>query len=98
VLGITADGEAEVLSPRLVSGDPWASLATKVMNQASRSRSKRRALCEAVAERVATDPDRASRYVELEFVAEVYDGPAYFVGGQVEPQSRKRLAHCPVQL
>jgi hypothetical protein len=96
VLGITANGEAEVLSPRLIGGDPWASLASRVLNLASRSRAKRRALCETVAERVADDPDRASRYVELEFVTEVYDAPAYFISGQTEPQRRKLLASCPV--
>jgi hypothetical protein len=57
---------------------------------------KRRTLCEAVAARVAADPDRASRYVELELVREVYDAPDYFVRGQIEPERRALLASCPV--
>jgi hypothetical protein len=96
VLGITAAGEAEVLSPRLIGGDPWASLASRVTIAASRSKSKRRVLCETVAARVAADPDRAPRYVELEFMKEVYDAPTYFVHGQTEPETRKLLASCPV--
>jgi hypothetical protein len=96
VLGITADGEAEVLSPRLISGDPWASLATRVTSEASRSRAKRRALCETVAARVAADPARGSRYVELEFVSEVYDTSAYFLRGDTRAEQRKLLASCPV--
>jgi hypothetical protein len=96
ILGVTAEGEAEVLSPRLISGDPWASLASRVTHAASRSRAKRHALCETVATRVAADPDRASRYVELEFVTEVYDAPTYFVGGRTEPERRTLLASCRV--
>jgi hypothetical protein len=96
VLGITADGEAEVLSPRLISGDPWSSLAVRVTAEAARSRAKRRALCQTVAARVAADPDRASRYVELEFVAEVYDTSAYFLHGDTRAERRKLLASCPV--
>jgi hypothetical protein len=96
VLGITADGEAEVLSPRLIGGDPWSSLASRVTSEAARSRAKRRALCETVAARVAADPDRASRYVELEFVSEVYDVADYFVRGDTGAERRKLLARCPV--
>jgi hypothetical protein len=96
VLGITQGGEAEVLSPRLISGDPWASLASRVTVAASRSRAKRRALCEIVAARVAADSDRASRYVELQFVTEVYDAQTYFVGRLTEPKPRTLLASCPV--
>lgn len=96
VLGITKGGEAEVLSPRLIGGDRWPSLASRVTYAASRSRAKRRALCETVAARVAADPDRASRYVELQFVTEVYDAQTYFVGRQTEPEPRKLLASCSV--
>jgi hypothetical protein len=96
VLGITADGEADVLSPRLISGDPWPSLASRVASEAAGSRAKRRALCEAVAARVAVDPDRASLYVELEFVREVYDVPAFFQRGDTRAERRKLLASCPV--
>lgn len=95
VLGITVDGDAEVLNPRLIGGDRWASLASSALTEAARSRAKRRALCEAVARRVAADPKRSPRYVELEFVAEVYDTSTYF-RGQTEAQSRKLLASCPV--
>lgn len=95
VLGITAEGAAEVLNPTLIGGDPWSTLAADVADAASRSRSRRRALCETVASRIRVDPDRASRYVELNFVAEVYDAPAYF-HGQTEAVSRKVLASCPV--
>lgn len=96
VLGITPEGEAEVLSPRLIGGDPWPSLASRVMHEATRSRAKRRALCETVAERVAADPDRASRYVELEFVTEVYDASGFFLRGETKAETRKLLASCPV--
>ena len=95
VLGITPEGDAEVLTPRLVGGDRWASLATRILGAAARSKPKRRELCEAVAERVAADPDRADRYVELEFVAETYETRTYFAG-HTEPQSRKLLASCSV--
>jgi hypothetical protein len=97
VLGITADGEAEVLSPRLIGGDPWPSLALRVTSEAARSRAKRRALCETVAARVAADPDRASRYVELELVTEVYDASTFFLdGADAKAERRKLLASCPV--
>lgn len=96
VLGITADGQAEVLSPRLIGGDPWPSLASRVVSEAARTRAKRRALCETVAERVAADPERASRYVELAFVREVYDTSAYFLRGDTNAARRKLLASCPV--
>jgi hypothetical protein len=96
VLGVTQDGEAEVLDPRLISGDPWASLAARVTYAASRSKAKRRALCETVAARVAANPDRASRYIELQFVTEVYDAQTYFVGRKTEPEARKLLASCRV--
>jgi hypothetical protein len=96
VLGITADGEAEVLSPRLIGGDRWPSLAARVTSEAVRSRAKRHALCETVAARVAADPDRASRYVELELVTEVYDVSAFFLLDDTQAERRKLLASCPV--
>jgi hypothetical protein len=96
VLGITAAGEAELLSPGLIGGDPWPSLASRVMSEAAGSRAKRRALCETVAARVAADPDRSRRVVELEFVIEVYDVSAFFLRGETTAERRKRLASCPV--
>jgi hypothetical protein len=95
VLAITEAGDVEVLTPKLIGGDRWASLAKRTLDEAAQSKAKRRALCETVAERVAADPARADLHVALEFVSEVYDTHAYF-SGDTEPRSRKLLASCPV--
>lgn len=95
VLGVTASGEREVLSPALISGDPWVILAVETVAAAKRSKAKRRALCQAVAARLAADGSRANRYTEVLFLTETYDAPAYFFG-DTTPQSIKVHATCPV--
>ena len=95
VLGVTAEGATEVLTPSLIAGDGSPTLASDVGHAAARSVAKRRALCETVAARVAHDPEYRSRYVELRFVSEVYDAPAYF-RGQTETRSSKVLSSCTV--
>ena len=100
VLGVTATGEHETLSPALISGDPWPVLAVEVTAKARRGGpAARLELCEAVAARVAADPDRAKRYNELVFVTEVYDTHRYFSGDSFDgedPLSREVLATCPL--
>jgi hypothetical protein len=95
LLGVTSSGEREVLSPTLISGDPWVILAVETVHAAKRGGvERRRALCADVAARVAVeDPDH--RYAEVVFVTETYDAPAYF-SGDVTPRSTKVHATCPV--
>ncbi|KIG14039.1 hypothetical protein DB30_07306 [Enhygromyxa salina] len=96
LLGVTASGEREVLSPTLISGDPWAILALETVLAAKRGGPKRRReLCEAVAARVAADDSRADALEQIVFVTETYDAPAYFFG-ETSPQSTKVHATCPV--
>ncbi|WP_106089598.1 hypothetical protein [Enhygromyxa salina] len=96
LLGVTSSGEREVLSPALISGDPWAILAFETVRTAKRGgKRRRRALCEAVAARVADDDERAGVYAQIVFVTETYDAPAYFFG-DTNPRSIKVHATCPV--
>jgi hypothetical protein len=96
LLGVTALGEREPLSPTLISGDSWVNLAVESVRAAKRGGpASRRALCRAVAERLAADPERAGRYVGVVFVTEVYDAPAYFFG-ETTPSAVTVHAQCPV--
>jgi hypothetical protein len=97
VLGITKTGEAELLSPVLISGDAWPMLAVDLLQNARRGGSRPAlSLCEAVAARVAADPYRADLYIELRFQTEVYDAPAYFLG-TTTPRSVTAHARCPIR-
>lgn len=96
LLGVTASGEREILSPTLISGDPWVILAVETVLAAKRGGGeRRRALCQAVAARVAADDTLADRYASVVFLTETYDAPAYFFG-DTTPQSTKVHATCPV--
>ncbi len=94
LLGITASGEQELLSPALIAGDPSVILAVRTTTGAS-SPERRRALCTTVAGRVAADPDLRDRYVEVLFLTERYDAEAYFLGADM-PEAIKIHARCPV--
>lgn len=96
MLGVTAAGTRETLSPELISGDRWPILAVELMEKAVRRKEPaRRALCERVAARVAADPGRAGRITAVELVTERFDVQAYFAGER-EPQVRKVHFTCPV--
>ena len=94
ILGITASGEQELLTPALIAGDPAVILAVRT-TAAARSPERGLALCNTVAERISADPDLRDRYVELLFLTERYNAPAYFLGA-ADPEAIKVHSRCPV--
>ena len=92
ILGVTGKGELEPLSPKLITGAGWPTLAVERTTKSLREPEE---LCVAVAARVGGDRRRGDRYVEVVYVTEVYDSARFFSGDE-EPASRKEHVRCPV--
>lgn len=96
VLGVTRQGRHETLDPLRIAGDSWVILAAATVDEAVRAGpDAARALCDAVARRVAADPARRGRLASLEVVTEVYDTRRFFAGDEA-PRERRVHASCPV--
>ncbi len=87
VVGLDPDGRPHRLSPDLIGGSDEIVLAAAEVSRAVRE-GKTRALCAAVAQRVAA---RAHSYPVVQVVSETYDSVAYFQG---EKQPRHTQVHA----
>lgn len=95
LVGLDGDGDEVLLTPTLISGNAWPSLAHRTAaNAVYEGAEAANRLCREVAARVAEDDERSAT-VTVELIHERYDARAYFAGEQT-PLSREVFARCAV--
>lgn len=95
LVGFDAAGQRRVVPPTLVANDEVLQAEATLARAVRGGRKPSAELCQAVAARIAADPDWAE-VVRLELLSERYDAVAYFAGDTAPIRPPKARARCKV--